>query len=83
VTGVGDAAVDPVDVDPRLEDPLPVDAAPVDADAAAAAARRFAAASRFADAVALAVPWLIEPEAFVTAAWLVATAGSLPAAIRV
>jgi hypothetical protein len=67
VTAAGDAVV---------ADPLELD--PLELDPAAAAA-----ASRFAEAVALAVPWFTGPETFVATACVVASAGSFPAAMRV
>jgi len=63
------SAGDAVVADPLELDPLELDPA--------------AAASRFAEAVALAVPWFTDPETFVATACVVASAGSFPAAMRV
>jgi hypothetical protein len=75
VIGAGEevAELDPLELDPLDVDPLDVD--PLDVDP-------LAAASRFADAVALAVPRDSEREAVDATAPVFARAGSFPLAIR-
>src|SRR5438128_1802893 len=80
VTGAGDAAVEALAAAAAAARRLAAAAA---LRFAAAAALRFAAAvaaSRFADAAPLAVPWLSELDTLVDTPCAVASAGSLPAA---
>lgn len=69
--------LDPLDEDPLAVDPLPLE--PVDVDPLEPEPLD---AARFADAVALAVPWDSEREAVEATAPVFARAGSFPLAIR-
>ena len=82
VIGAGEeAAVDPLELDPLDVDPLELDPLePLELDPLERVP--LDAAWRFADAVALDVPWDSEREAVDATAPVFASAGSLPIAMR-